>query len=41
MTAVYAFVRFLGSVDELVMVVKKAVGERSHINAEALGGTMY
>ncbi|KAF4970321.1 hypothetical protein FSARC_2641 [Fusarium sarcochroum] len=41
MAAVYAFVRFLGSVDELVMVVKKAVGERSHINAEALGGTMY
>ncbi|KAM0209453.1 hypothetical protein ACHAQI_006501 [Fusarium lateritium] len=39
--AVYAFVRFLGTLDELVVVVKKAVGERSHINAEALGGTMY
>jgi hypothetical protein len=39
--AVYAFVRFLGTLDELVVVVKKAVGERSHINAEALGGSMY
>ncbi|KAG5749736.1 hypothetical protein H9Q70_007602 [Fusarium xylarioides] len=39
--AVYAFVRFLGTLDELVIVVKKSVGERSHINAEALGGSMY
>ncbi|WKT51003.1 Brefeldin A sensitivity protein-related, domain of unknown function DUF2421 [Fusarium oxysporum f. sp. vasinfectum] len=39
--AVYAFVRFLGTLDELVVVVKKSVGERSHINAEALGGNMY
>ncbi|CAG7566221.1 unnamed protein product [Fusarium equiseti] len=39
--AVYAFVRFLGTLDDLVVVVKKAVGESSHINAEALGGSMY
>ncbi|KAF4450447.1 hypothetical protein F53441_6446 [Fusarium austroafricanum] len=39
--AVYAFVRFLSSVDELVVIVKKAVGERSHINSEALGGSLY
>ncbi|KAF5662672.1 hypothetical protein FHETE_7778 [Fusarium heterosporum] len=39
--AVYAFVRFLGNLDELVVVVKQAVGESSHINVEALGGSMY
>ncbi|KLP14067.1 membrane protein [Fusarium fujikuroi] len=39
--AVYSFVRFLGTLDELVIVVKKSVGERSHINAEALGGSIY
>ncbi|KAL4731588.1 hypothetical protein ACLX1H_000562 [Fusarium chlamydosporum] len=39
--AVYSFVRLLGTLDSLVIVVKKAVGESSYISAEALGGSMY
>ncbi|PCD27210.1 hypothetical protein FGRA07_02349 [Fusarium graminearum] len=38
--AVYAFVRFLGTLDDLVIVVKKAVGESSHIHTDAFGGNM-
>ncbi|KAF5006961.1 hypothetical protein FDECE_6677 [Fusarium decemcellulare] len=41
MAATYAFVRFLGTVDELITVLKKAVGERSYIDTEALGGNIY
>ncbi|EXK24706.1 hypothetical protein FOMG_18584 [Fusarium oxysporum f. sp. melonis 26406] len=34
-SAVYAYVRFLGSVDDLLVVVKKAVGEESHVDSTA------
>uniref|UniRef100_L2FE22 Uncharacterized protein n=1 Tax=Colletotrichum fructicola (strain Nara gc5) TaxID=1213859 RepID=L2FE22_COLFN len=35
--AINAFTRFLGAVDDLVMVTKKAVGETSHVNLEIFG----
>lgn len=34
-SAVAAFIQFLGAVDELVLVVKRAVGETNHIDLEA------
>ncbi|CAG9990957.1 unnamed protein product [Clonostachys byssicola] len=41
MAAMYAFVRFLGTVDELIALLKRAVGETSYIDTEALGGDVY
>ncbi|KAJ0335362.1 hypothetical protein COL922a_009337 [Colletotrichum nupharicola] len=35
--AINAFTRFLGAVDDLVMVTKKAVGETSYVNLEIFG----
>ncbi|KAI8259522.1 hypothetical protein K4K58_002580 [Colletotrichum sp. SAR11_239] len=35
--AINTFTRFLGAVDDLVMVTKKAVGETSHVNLEIFG----